>query len=358
MSGLMYRPDMDEVRERLRVWWEGGEIGRPFLRLTAPREEPLEDIPALPRPEGWLTHYSTMDFEYRVNNDIRRCVNQHYLADAVPTVHPCMGPNSLALYLGCTAVEAPGTVWFEPCIDDPDDFEFAYDPDNFYWDFTLRLTRALQEEGTGKFLFDFPDLIEGLDTLGAMRGTEKLLVDLIERPDWVHRSLRRITDLYFHYYDILYDLMRDEVGGSHFWAWAPGRVAKLQCDISAMISPDMFAEFMVPVLREMCERLSYTIYHWDGPGALPHLDHLLSIPDLDAIQWTPGAGIEGCAHRRWWPLYHRILEAGKAVFVGVGSLESLKAMRQEFGEKLNRFLIVMRADSPEEAEDVLRTVSS
>ena len=43
----------------------------------------------------------------------------------------------------------------------------------------------------------------------------------------------------------LYDLLRDDRGGSHFWAWAPGRMAKLQCDFSAMISPQMFRQFMV-----------------------------------------------------------------------------------------------------------------
>ncbi len=358
MSGLLYRPDMDEVRERLRTWWDGGEIGRPFLQLTAPREKPVEDIPGLPKPQGWVTHYSTMDFDYRLSNDLRRCINTHYLADAVPAVPPCMGPNSLALYLGSRGVEAPGTVWFEPCIEEPEEFEFAYEPDNFYWDFTLRLTNELLKEGKGKFLLEFPDLIEGLDTLGAMRGTQKLLMDLAERPDWVQRALRRITDLYFRYYDVLYDLMRDEVGGSHFWAWAPGRIAKLQCDISAMISPTMFGEFMVPVLREMCERLSYTLYHWDGPGALGHLDHLLSIPDLDVIQWTPGAGVEDCAHKRWWPLYHRIIEAGKGVFIGFGGLDKLKALQREFGAGLNRFLIRMGAGSLPEAEQIMRAVGA
>ena len=51
--------------------------------------------------------------------------------------------------------------------------------------------------------------------------------------------------------------MRDEVGGSCYWVWAPGRTAKFQCDFSAMISPAMFNEFMLPVLGEMCERVSY-----------------------------------------------------------------------------------------------------
>jgi hypothetical protein len=93
-----------------------------------------------------------------------------------------------------------------------------------------------------------------------------LLHDLIERPEWVHSCLHKITDLYFRYYDIVYDPIRDEVGGSVFWVWAPGRVAQFQCDFSAMISPDMFGDFIVQILTEMTERVSYSRYHWDGQG--------------------------------------------------------------------------------------------
>ena len=35
--------------------------------------------------------------------------------------------------------------------------------------------------------------------------------------------------------------------------WAPMRWYPLQCDFSAMISPDMFAEFVLPDLAEQCD---------------------------------------------------------------------------------------------------------
>ncbi len=356
MSGLLYRQDMDAVRERLTAWWNGHDIGRPAMDITAPRAEPLEDVPVMPEPEGWVTHYSTANFEYRVNLSARQCVGTHYLGEAVPKTSPDLAPNCLALYLGCPGVDMPGSVWCEPCIESPETARFDFDANNFYWDFTLRLAREQLRLGEGKNMLMFPDLIEGLDTLAAMRGNEALLMDLIERPDWVHTCLRRITGLYFRYYDVLYDLFRDGVGGSYWWAWAPGRMVKLQCDFSAMISPEMFGEFMVPVLDEMTQRISYSMYHWDGPGAIGHLDHLLSIPGLDMIQWTPGAGVPPTDDPKWWPLYHRIVDGGKKVFCQeCRSLESLEAMKREFGTKLNEFLIGMTVNSPEQAEEIIET---
>jgi len=358
MSGLLYRQDVDEVRARLTTWWNGGDIGRPAMQITAPRPQPLEDIPAIPKPNGaGRDGYTTASFEFRVNFARRTCINTYHLADAVPTVSPDLAPNCLALYLGCSGVEMPDTVWCEPCMASPEEARFEFDPHNFYWDFTLRLTHQMLRLGRGKWLLQFPDLIEGLDTLAAMRGTERLLADLIDRPQWVQRCLRQITDRYFHYYDILYDLMRDEVGGSSFWAWAPGRMAKFQCDFSAMISPEMFGELMVPVLREMCSRVGYAMYHWDGPGALPHHDHLLSITELPMIQWTPGAAVEPVDHPRWWPMYHKTVEAGKKVILlGCGGLESLGALKREFGTKLKQFMIGMHVESPAQAEEAMRIV--
>jgi len=357
VGGLLYREDMDEVRKRLTTWWNGGDIGRPMMQLWAPRPKPLEDIPALPKPPGWITDYATWDFDYRVNLSARACTGSHCLGDSVPCVAPDLAPNCLALYLGCRGVESPGTVWCEPCMAKPEEAKFEYDPDNAYWQFSQRLGREQLRLGKGKFLIQFPDLIEGLDTLAAMRGTEPLLIDLIERPDWVHRCLRQITDRYFHHYDVLYDLFRDEVGGSIFWAWAPGRMAKFQCDFSAMISADMFGEFMVPVLREMCERVSYCMYHWDGPGALQHHDHLLSIPKLKMLQWTPGDGHEPCWDKHWWPYFHKTFEAGKKVFIWVDGVETLKALKKEFGPSFKQFLIGFGVKTLAEADDVLRLVS-
>ena len=141
MAGLLYREDMDAVRARLKTWWEGGDIGRPAMSITVPRNEPIERIPVMPEPAGWVTDYSTSNFDYRVNLAARQCVNTHFLAEAVPCVSPDLAPNCLALYLGCKGVDMPGTVWCEPVGSNIDDLHFDYDPDNFYWRFTKRLGR-------------------------------------------------------------------------------------------------------------------------------------------------------------------------------------------------------------------------
>ena len=356
MKKLLYKNDFDKTRERLTTWWNGDDIGRPAMQLTVPREFPAEDIPEMPIPANWLTDYSTSNYEYRVNLSRRACINTHYLAEAMPFVTPDLAPNCLALYLGSRGIEQPDTVWCEPCIDAPETAIFDNNPDNFYWNFTMRLGKEQLRLCKDKFIVQFPDLIEGLDTLAAMRGVEALLFDLIERPDWVHSSLTHITKRYFEYYNILYDMIKDDKSGSYFWAWAPGRISKLQCDFSAMISPEMFGEFMVPVLTTMTEQLDYCMYHWDGPGAIPHHDHLLSIPKITMLQWTPGSGIEPTMHKRWWPLFHKTIDAGKKLLID-GNIDDLKILKKEFGAKLNNFIINIQAKSLKQADEIMNIVS-
>ncbi len=48
----------------------------------------------------------------------------------------------------------------------------------------------------------------------------------------------------------------------------------------------MFEEVFLPGIIEECSFYERTIYHLAGPGALKHLDSLLEIKELDAIQWV------------------------------------------------------------------------
>ena len=368
MGSLLYRPDWEEARSRLTAWWHGGDIGRPVMQITAPRAEPVEEFPPMPVPEGWQCNYSTVSLDYKVHVGVTACAGTLYLGEACPT-YPSgdLAPNCLALFLGCQGRETPQSVWCEPCIEDPEAAVLAYNPDNFYWRFCLDTYRRVLPLTRGKCLQTFPDLIEGLDTLAALRRTDRLLLDLVDRPEWVAACMRRLTDLYFRYYDVLYDMLRDEGGGSPWWIWGPGRTCKIQCDMSAMIAPDMFREFMVPLITEMTERASYSLYHFDGPGAVQHEAALRSIPDLDMIQWVPGAGNDPAATHTWWPMYHRILDAGKKVMISVGGgiddagvarkREDVAALKREFGGQFGKFALNLRVGTAEQAGELIRLAS-
>jgi 5-methyltetrahydrofolate--homocysteine methyltransferase len=84
----------------------------------------------------------------------------------------------------------------------------------------------------------------------------------------------------------------------------------------------MFERLVIPFIEEQCEKLDHVIYHWDGPGEIPHLDLLLAVKKLHGIQWVPGAGNPQPEDEKWFPLYARIQKAGKRLVLncsGVGA---------------------------------------
>jgi len=351
---MLYKEDWDQARQRLEAWWHGEVIGRVALAVTARRDRPLASPAPVPAPDQLVQRW--LDAEYRLAVFERTAATTYYGGEAFCYFDPHLGPGSLALYLGCEPVFSESTVWYRPgSVQPPRPELLRYDPDNRWWKAQVDLVRAGVERGRGRFLTAMPDLIENLDTIASLRGTEQLLCDLHDRPAWVHACQRRVLELYFEHFDRLYEMVADPAGGNCFSAfqiWAPGRMAKLQCDFSAMIGPAAFEQFVLPYLAEQCRRLDFTVYHLDGPAAVRHLDLLLQIPELDAIQWTPGAGQPSTGSPMWFDLYRRVRAAGKGLLLLGVAASDVPALVGEFGPA--GLLIATSLESETEARDLLR----
>jgi len=73
----------------------------------------------------------------------------------------------------------------------------------------------------------------------------------------------------------------------------------------------MFDDVFLPGIARECRLAEASIYHLDGPQALTHLDSLLEIKELNAIQWVYGAG-KGRASD-WLHVYKKCQCAGKGI---------------------------------------------
>ena len=229
------------------------------------------------------------------------------------------GPGSLALYLGSEPRFEPETVWYEPCIMDPETHPaLRYDPDNKWWRLHLDLIRRLKEAAGDEFRVDIPDLIENIDIYSAMRGPQDALYDIMDYPEKVHAFVEQIDGVYFRYYDAMCDLVRDEEGVTSYTAFnilGRGRVAKIQCDFSAMLSPEHYREFVLPGLQAQTAKLDHSLYHLDGPDAIRHVPAIMELERLDALQWTCGAGQPDGACPRWYGIYDQVAAADKGLWI-------------------------------------------
>ena len=252
-------------------------------------------------------------------------------ADILPVANTQLGPGSLAAILGGVFEGGEDTIWIHPNPDFTD--EIVFNPEHPNWILHKELLKACKAKANGHYFVGMPDLMEGLDVLAALKGTDRVLLDTVMQPEILEQQMQQINDIYFKVFDELYDIIRegDEMAFCYFSSWAPGKMSKLQSDISTMISQDDYRRFVQPFIREQCQKIDYTLYHLDGVGAMHHLPALLEIEELNAIQWTPGVGEPQGGSPKWYDLYKKILAGGKSVMACWVTLDELKPLLDHIG---------------------------
>lgn len=311
-NALFWKEDWDECRENLIKWWNRQGLA---FAVTAPADKPWADLPKPDDQTDPEQHW--MNPVYRARNGAYKLSRTFHGGEAYPYLDTNTGPGNLANCLGSQPGFTFGTVWYHPCINDPDTYPpIVFDPGNVWFHRQMAIIEEAVRMTEGRFIVGMPDLIENIDILAAMRDPQTLMMDMIERPNLVSKRVDEINTAYFEVFDRYHAKILTPWGGNAFAAfgiWGPGKTAKVQCDASAMFSPDMFARFVVPALTRQCQWLDYSMYHLDGPQCICHVDHLLSIEPLNAIQWTPGAANPTGGDPCWHPMYKRILAGGKGV---------------------------------------------
>ena len=252
-------------------------------------------------------------------------------ADILPVANTQLGPGSLAAILGGVFEGGEDTIWIHPHPDFTN--EIVFNPEHPNWILHKELLKACKAKANGHYFVGMPDLMEGLDVLAALKGTDRVLLDTVMQPEILEQQMQQINDIYFKVFDELYDIIRegDEMAFCYFSSWAPGKMSKLQSDISTMISQDDYRRFVQPFIREQCQKIDYTLYHLDGVGAMHHLPALLEIEELNAIQWTPGVGEPQGGSPKWYDLYKKILACGKSVMACWVTLDELKPLLDHIG---------------------------
>lgn len=324
-----WKPNLKETKKRYVDWWNHKGIVLNMWEHFQEGVAPHADVPA-PKPYRDLNQ-RWFDPEWRAEYLDWYVAHSSLMADMLPVANTQLGPGSLAAILGGVFEGGEDTIWIHPNPDYSDDIKFDRNHPNYL--LHKNLLKACKKKAQGHYYVGMPDLMEGLDVLAAIKGTDKVLLDTVMQPEVLEHQMQQINDIYFQVFDELYDIIRegDEMAFCYFSSWAPGKMSKLQSDISTMISVDDYRRFVQPFIREQCQKIDYTLYHLDGVGAMHHLDALLEIEELNAIQWTPGVGEPQGGSPKWYDLYNRILAGGKSIMACWVTLDELKPLLDHIG---------------------------
>jgi len=313
-------PDWEQRIARQDAFWACAIMDRPVLTMTLPKA-----VPEHPWPQKKTYHSMRdrwFDTERVVENAVAMALNTDFLGDALPTAWPNLGPEVFSAFFGMEMEYTADTTWGIPNLKDWSAADrLVLSKNNFYWKKLLEMTDALIEAGTGRYYVGISDIHPGGDALAAFRDPAQLNLDLLESLEDVKRLLARINAAYFDVFDFYHEKLTAAHQAVTSW---PGIVSSKKWyvpsnDFSCMISKAMFDEVFLPGIAEECQHMEASIYHLDGPTALRHLDSLLEIKELDAIQWIYGAG-NGAASD-WLHVYQKCQAAGKGIQLNIDITE-------------------------------------
>ncbi len=279
-----------KARENITAWWEGelleDRVCASFSTLKpGTSEENLNKY--------WPSPEQEPDLEGFVDAAISNMWSREYWAETLPVFPHLYGsrgtPMTMAAYLGAPLRFANDTVWFDPIVEDWDEFEVKIPSQNEAYQLSQKMLGLAAQRCDGSYAIELPDLGDALTVFSLIRGVEKLLFDVVESKAQIVAARDKFIELWPQVYEDMWSITRAKAPGATCWlAWAPGSTYACQCDFSTMISPAMFEELVVPEVEKLGEYLQYIVWHLDGPeDEIKHLDILLGLPPIKAIQWNP-----------------------------------------------------------------------
>ena len=334
--------DFTGITNRFEAWWAHQLVDRPIF-LAAANSQPSRPInrrlELLDDPERWFeTKYQDM-------------LLLHRRGDMFPNIRVDFGPLLLASVFSGERLFGADTAWTPEVInDDWSNIQWDFSTEHPWWQKMSQLLQRVSEAAAGHFAVCSPNLGGSADILLALRGATRLSLDVIDQPERIKQA---VLSIYPAWWQAFQDLIRipAEKGAElihwlYLWSSRPYVVS--ECDYCYMIGRKQFESLFLPDIARQAAAVKRAVYHLDGPGCARHIDALLSLPELDAIQFTPG--VENPSALPWLGMFSKIQSKGKSLLVICPAEEVLALCDQLSPEGLG--VLIETPLSPHELDDL------
>ncbi len=322
-----FKPDIAEAERRWQAYYAGDLIDRPPVCVTAPRDG---FGPILP-----ITYHEKVfaDIDAIIQHAWQNAQATFWGGEAVPSFYPSFGPDEIAVFCGAQlhwSSASPDTNWSSPCVRDwRQALPLHLDSANPLFQRQMQIYQKAAEAFAGKVILVAPDLHTNMDLIAALRGPQRLCLDLLDHPQLIDRAMAEARSIFRELWARLVQAGRMDRGGYGLESgafYSRDGSATLQCDFSIMMSPAMFRRWVLPALEEEAEIVKHAVYHWDGPGALVHMDDLVASRGLHSLSFVPGDGHGDPVDHL--DLLKKIQARGKSIHVW-GTPDQCKRMHRE-----------------------------
>ena len=314
ITNLSTKPDFEQCMKRIEAWYGSDIIDRVPVRFSAHNAE----YGKIYEKDRWSTLKERwFDVEYQLENFEKGIIGNPFLGETFPAYWPNLGPNAYPCMLGCEVEYGDVTTWAKHGLKSCRELDkVRFSRENEVFKKLEELTYAALERCGDRYIVGFTDIHPGIDCADAFRGTQELCMDLYDDPEGVKELVARCSADFEFVWGHFNGILQEHGHPSNTWINIPS-FDPLHIpgpDFSVMFSNDQFREFILPFLRDEVKAASRVIFHLDGKGVARHIDDILEVPEINAVQWVQGVGVDEPI-MQWVPLIEKIQRAGKGVVI-------------------------------------------
>ncbi|MCC7352927.1 MAG: hypothetical protein IT330_04150 [Anaerolineae bacterium] len=261
-------PHLEAKLARHRAFWQRAETDRPLYGFWQGGYFPLEGLQGVMTsgylkpenlvPEGFLSLYEA--------RSVRTMLDA---GDLLPAVTPFLGIPWTEAIAGCPIVVSleSGSIWAEPYTTKLSDLdgleERALSPHNPWLRKLLEFQQVLKEELGGSIPFGTPIQRGPTDLLASIMGGTAMVYAFCEEPERMRRITRAVANVWIKVAQMQLALAPEFHGGYGCYRglWAPGQVVTVQEDSSALLSPALYEDFVLPEDRRIYANFAYPLMH-------------------------------------------------------------------------------------------------
>ena len=308
------KPDFEEAMERIYAWYENEMIDRAPIRFSShnqQNEKVTNDDSHESLKDRWF------DAEYQVSQYLDEVERTTYLAETIPVFFPNLGPEVYAAFYGGEMIYQDVTSYYQPIVHVWEDMDkLKLDKSGKYWTKLEELTDLAIEMCKGKCLVGYTDFHPGLDCAAAWRDPEQFCLDLLLNPDESKELINKSVEDFHEIFDYWDKKLKEHGQLSATWIGLPSfeKFHIPGADFTSLLSPEMFTELGLPIIQNEVKDMDHVVFHLDGKGVARHIDQILTIPEILAIQWVQGVG-DDQPIMQWVPFIKKLQQAGKGVMV-------------------------------------------
>lgn len=276
--------------EQCRKFWNREDWDRPLVNFRLGGEFPFQVFKGA-HPLTNLEYLSPDQLvPERFAEDYDRMIEEaaEVDQDSVFCIEPFWGIPWMEGILGCEIGTSDNSAWVHhPNRPVEEWLQQEIDLDSNPWMSKLLDFVAMQVKiAEGRCAVGQPLLRGPGDCLNALMGPVEAVMALMEGDERCLRVLQRCTDIFLEVVKRLNAVLPEFAGGYCIGAyniWTPERCFWFQEDATALYSPNLSREYVLPCDKRIAPYSKYHLIHLH-PASFYYLDELLKLDDLTCVQ--------------------------------------------------------------------------